>query len=95
MLDGVTNREEDAQREVQRQRNLEQALLIQMEMQKKLHEQLEVSLSLLLFLGQHLRLLHCNSLQQSVSCNYCIIATCCKPRTCPVACCLRQTCRFC
>jgi len=44
MLDGVTNREEDAQREVQRQRNLEQALLIQMEMQKKLHEQLEVSL---------------------------------------------------
>ena len=44
MLDGATNREEDAQREVQRQRNLEQALLIQMEMQKKLHEQLEVSL---------------------------------------------------
>ncbi len=43
MLDGVANREEDAQREVQRQRNLEQALLIQMEMQKKLHEQLEVS----------------------------------------------------
>ena len=47
MLDGVSNREEDAHREAQRQRNLEQALLIQMEMQKKLHEQLEVSLSLL------------------------------------------------
>ncbi len=44
IMDGATNREEDAQREAQRQRNLEQALLIQMEMQKKLHEQLEVSL---------------------------------------------------
>lgn len=43
MLDGVTIREEHAQREAQRQRNMEQALLIQMEMQKKLHEQLEVS----------------------------------------------------
>ena len=57
MLDGVTNREEDAQREVQQQRNLEQALLIQMEMQKKLHEQLEVSL--LYLCNQHCRPVQC------------------------------------
>ena len=42
VLDGLPSREDDAVREVQRQRNLEQALFIQMEMQKKLHEQLEV-----------------------------------------------------
>ena len=42
MLDSISNKEKDAQQEAQRQRNLEQALLIQMEMQKKLHEQLEV-----------------------------------------------------
>lgn len=53
MLDGATNREEDAQREVQRQRNLEQALLIQMEMQKKLHEQLESQRQLQLSLEAH------------------------------------------
>lgn len=43
MLDCLPSKEEDAIREVQRQRNLEQALFIQMEMQKKLHEQLEVT----------------------------------------------------
>ena len=42
MLDSISNKEKDAQQEARRQRNLEQALLIQMEMQKKLHEQLEV-----------------------------------------------------
>ena len=42
MLDSLPSKGEDAIREVQRQRNLEQALFIQMEMQKKLHEQLEV-----------------------------------------------------
>lgn len=42
MLDSLPSKGEDAMREVQRQRNLEQALFIQMEMQKKLHEQLEV-----------------------------------------------------
>ena len=44
MLDSLPSKGEDALREVQRQRNLEQALFIQMEMQKKLHEQLEVIL---------------------------------------------------
>ena len=44
ILDGLPSKGEDAMREVQRQRNLEQALFIQMEMQKKLHEQLEVIL---------------------------------------------------
>ena len=44
MLDCLPSKKEDAIREVQRQRNLEQALFIQMEMQKKLHEQLEVIL---------------------------------------------------
>lgn len=42
MLERLPGKGEDAMREVQRQRNLEQALFIQMEMQKKLHEQLEV-----------------------------------------------------
>ena len=43
MANGLPSKEDDAVREVQRQRNLEQALFIQMEMQKKLHEQLEVN----------------------------------------------------
>lgn len=42
LLDGPLNKQDEAKQEVQRQRNLEQALHIQMEMQKKLHEQLEV-----------------------------------------------------
>lgn len=42
MFEGLPCKGEDAMREVRRQRNLEQALFIQMEMQKKLHEQLEV-----------------------------------------------------
>ena len=42
MLEGLASKGDDAMREIQRQRNLEQALFIQMEMQKKLHEQLEV-----------------------------------------------------
>lgn len=46
MLDCLPSKGEDAVREVQRQRNLEQALFIQMEMQKKLHEQLEVILDI-------------------------------------------------
>ena len=46
MLDSLPSKGEDAMREVQRQRNLEQALFIQMEMQKKLHEQLEVMLEI-------------------------------------------------
>lgn len=44
MLETLSSKEKEAQQEAQRQRNLEQALLIQMEMQKKLHEQLEVNL---------------------------------------------------
>lgn len=42
ILGRLPSKGEDAIREMQRQRNLEQALFIQMEMQKKLHEQLEV-----------------------------------------------------
>lgn len=42
LLEGPISKHEEARQEVQRQRNLEQALHIQMEMQKKLHEQLEV-----------------------------------------------------
>lgn len=49
MLDRLPSKGEDAVREVQRQRNLEQALFIQMEMQKKLHEQLEVILDIMHF----------------------------------------------
>ena len=43
LLDGPLSKQDEAKQEVQRQRNLEQALHIQMEMQKKLHEQLEVA----------------------------------------------------
>lgn len=42
LLDGPISKQDEARQEMQRQRNLEQALHIQMEMQKKLHEQLEV-----------------------------------------------------
>ena len=42
MMDTISSKEKDAQQEAQRQRNLEQALLIQMELQKTRHEQLEV-----------------------------------------------------
>lgn len=45
ILDVPLSKQDEATQEVQRQRNLEQALHIQMEMQKKLHEQLEVCLT--------------------------------------------------
>ncbi|KAL3156641.1 hypothetical protein ABBQ38_000924 [Trebouxia sp. C0009 RCD-2024] len=53
MLERLPGKGEDAMREVQRQRNLEQALFIQMEMQKKLHEQLESQRQLQLSLEAH------------------------------------------
>lgn len=61
MLDRLPSKAEDAVREVQRQRNLEQALFIQMEMQKKLHEQLEVT-------SHHHACMHCQHCCMSQVC---------------------------